>query len=251
MVPGKENSMNVIELVTDWLALPTTWSGSDSIPTRVAEHLLYSALAMLIAAAVALPLGTLLGHLHRGQTIVLTIANTIRALPTLGLLTLVVILSGIGFLPPLIALVVLAIPPMLVNAFEGVRNVDPAVVDAARGVGLRGPATLLKVEIPVALPIILLGVRLAAIQVISAATIAAYVGLGGLGRFIFDGLGRRDFGQVAGGSIVAAILAIATEIFFILLASAITSPGVSRNSRAALRGPFITSVLPLRKKTAT
>jgi osmoprotectant transport system permease protein len=242
--------MNVIDLVSDWFAQPSTWSGPDSVPTRVAEHLLYSAWAMLIAAAIALPLGTSLGHLHRGQAVVLTIANTIRALPTLGLLTLLVILSGIGFLPPLIALVVLAIPPMLVNAYEGVRNVDPAVVDAARGVGLRGPATLLSVEIPVALPIILLGVRLAAIQVISAATIAAYVGLGGLGRFIFDGLGRRDFGQVAGGSIVAALLAISTEIFFVVLASVITSPGVSRKSRTHLRGSSNPTVLPLRKKSA-
>lgn len=241
--------MNVVELVSVWFAQSTTWSGPDSVPTRVAEHLLYSALAMLIAAAIALPLGTHLGHLNRGQTVVLSIANTIRALPTLGLLTLVVILTGIGFLPPLIALVVLAIPPMLVNAFEGVRNVDPAVVDAARGVGLRGPATLLTVEIPVALPIILLGVRLAAIQVISAATIAAYVGLGGLGRFIFDGLGRRDFGQVAGGSIIAAVLAIATEIFFVVLASVLTSPGVSRKSRTPLPRPFNPSVLPVRKKS--
>lgn len=242
--------MNIVDLVSTWFAQPTTWSGPDSVPTRVAEHLLYSALAMLIAAAIALPLGTFLGHLHRGQAVVLTIANTIRALPTLGLLTLVVILSGIGFLPPLIALVVLAIPPMLVNAYEGIRSVDPAVVDAARGVGLRGPATLLRVEIPVALPIILLGVRLAAIQVISAATIAAYVGLGGLGRFIFDGLGRRDFGQVAGGSIVAAILAIGTEVFFVLLASAITSPGVSRRSPTTWRGTSTQSVRPLRKKNA-
>lgn len=242
--------MNVIELVNAWFAAPTTWSGTESIPTRIAEHLLYSLLAMLIAAVIALPLGTVLGHLHRGQTLVLTIANTIRALPTLGLLTLVVILSGIGFLPPLIALVVLAIPPMLVNAFEGVRSVDPTVVDAARGMGLRGRATLLEVEIPVALPIILLGVRLAAIQVVSAATIAAYVGLGGLGRFIFDGLGRRDFGQVAGGSIVAAALAIATEVLFVLVASAITSPGVSRRARLTTLGSLVRPILQTRKKSA-
>jgi osmoprotectant transport system permease protein len=242
--------MNVIELVNAWFAEPTTWSGTESIPVRVAEHLLYSMLAMLIAAAIALPLGSVLGHLHRGQTLVLTIANTIRALPTLGLLTLVVILSGIGFLPPLIALVVLAIPPMLVNAFEGVRSVDPTVVDAARGMGLRGRSTLLSVEVPVALPIILLGVRLAAIQVVSAATIAAYVGLGGLGRFIFDGLGRRDFGQVAGGSIVAAALAIATEVFFVLLAATVTSQGVSRRRRPGTPGALIRSVLQTRKKSA-
>ncbi|MGW6174114.1 ABC transporter permease [Arthrobacter sp. NPDC055138] len=220
--------MTVFELVGLWLASPSTWAGPESIPVRVGEHLVYSLLAMVIAATIALPLGATLGHLRRGEIVVLTVANSIRALPTLGLLTLVVILSGIGILPPLIALVVLAVPPMLVNVFEGVRAVDPVVVDAARGVGLRGFATLWRVEVPVALPLILLGIRLAAIQVVSAATIAAYVGLGGLGRFIFDGLGRRDFGQVAGGSIVAALLAVATEIFFVLLAASITSPGVSR-----------------------
>ncbi|MEA5456783.1 ABC transporter permease [Sinomonas sp. JGH33] len=242
--------MNLFDLVAAWFAEPSTWSGPDSIPTRVAEHLQYTALAMLIAAVIALPLGTVLGHLHRGQALVLTIANTIRALPTLGLVTLVVILSGIGLLPPLIALIVLAVPPMLVNSFEGVRNVDPSVVDAARGVGLRGTATLLGVEIPVALPIILLGVRVAAIQVVSAATIAAYVGLGGLGRFIFDGLGRRDFGQMAGGSIVAAVLAVATEVVFVLLTAFATSPGVSRRSRIGSLGSLVRFTLQPRKQIA-
>ncbi|OIH85104.1 ABC transporter permease [Arthrobacter sp. UCD-GKA] len=229
--------MNVFELMDTWLSLPSSWSGPESIPVRIGEHLFYCVIAMLIAGVIAVPLGAILGHLGRGEVVVLTIANSIRALPTLGLLTLMVILTGIGLLPPLIALIILAIPPMLINVFEGVRGVDPAVVDAARGVGLTPAATLVRVELPVALPLVLLGIRLAAIQVVSAATIAAYVGLGGLGRFIFDGLGRRDFGQVAGGSLVVAVVAIATEIVFVLGAWALTSPGVRQRRRFSFTGP--------------
>ncbi|PQZ93052.1 ABC transporter permease [Arthrobacter sp. MYb227] len=225
-----------MDLMNEWFAKDSTWNGAESIWARIGEHLFYSVIAMLIAALIAIPLGAVLGHLRRGEIVVLTIANSIRALPTLGLLTLMVILTGIGLLPPLIALIILAIPPMLVNVFEGVRGVDPAIVDAARGVGLTGTATLLRVELPVALPLILMGARLAAIQVVSAATIAAYVGLGGLGRFIFDGMGRRDFGQVAGGSLVVALLAIGTEALFLAVAWALTSPGVRQRKRLSLLG---------------
>lgn len=228
--------MNIFDLLSTWFAQPSTWSGPESIPARVGEHLVYCVIAMAIAAAIAIPLGAVLGHMRRGELVVLTIANSIRALPTLGLLTLMVILTGIGLLPPLIALIILAIPPMLVNVFEGVRGVDSSVVDAARGVGLKASTTLLTVEIPVALPLILLGVRLAAIQVVSAATIAAYVGLGGLGRFIFDGLGRRDFGQVAGGSLVVAVVAISTELLFVVAAWLLTSPGVRQRRRFTFFG---------------
>ncbi|MFJ2618007.1 ABC transporter permease [Glutamicibacter sp. NPDC087344] len=220
--------MSIVELVIQWFSQATTWSGPESIPIRLAEHLLYSFLALAVAAVIAIPLGLYFGHLRKGEIFVLTTANSIRALPTLGLLTLVVIASGIGILPPLIALVVLAVPPMLVNAFEGVRAVDHTIVDAAKGVGMTSRSILWKVELPVALPLVLLGIRLAAIQVVSAATIAAYVGLGGLGRFIFDGMGRRDFGQVAGGSIIIAIVAIGIEVVFIALAALVTSPGITQ-----------------------
>lgn len=243
--------MNPIELVSNWFRNPVNWSGASGIPSRVSEHLQYSLLAMVIAALIAIPLGLILGHLNRGEIVVLTIANSIRALPTLGLLTLLVILAGIGLLPPLIALIVLAIPPMLVNTFEGIRNVDRFTVDAARGIGLRGSSILWTVETPVALPLILLGVRLAAIQVISAATIAAYVGLGGLGRYIFDGLGRRDFSQVIGGSILVALLAIATELFFVALGSAVVSPGVTRRSKKLLTSPGLGIIPGVRRKATS
>lgn len=210
---------------------PANWTGPTGIPVRVLQHIEYSVLATAIAFVLAVPVGAILGHYNRGEIVVLTIANSIRALPSLGLLTLLVIISGIGLLPPLVALILLAIPPMLVNAFEGVRGVDRYVVDAARGNGIRGLGVLTSVEIPIALPAIVLGVRLAIVQVISAATIAAYVGLGGLGRFIFDGLGRRDFGQVAAGAVLVAILAVLAELLFIYLQRTIVSPGVTRREK--------------------
>ncbi|MGO1181606.1 ABC transporter permease [Micrococcaceae sp. AOP34-BR2-30] len=223
--------MTIFDLVIEWLSRDSTWAGSESIPNRVWEHLWLSGLAVLVAAAIALPIGLYLGHAKKGEILVLTTVNSIRALPTLGLLTLVVIISGIGLLPPLIALVILAIPPILVNAFEGVRAVDHSIVDAAKGLGMKSRAVLWTVEVPVAFPLIMLGIRLSLIQVVSAATIAAYVGMGGLGRFIFDGMGRREFGQVAGGSVVIALVAILLEGLLILATLMLTSRGVSRRTR--------------------
>lgn len=223
--------MTLFQQAIDWLTTSANWQGPEGISARLAEHVAYSLLAMAIAAVIAIPLGLLLGHFNRGEVAILTAANSIRALPTFGLLTLLVIVSGIGLMPPIVALVVMAVPPMLVNTFEGIRTVDRTVVDAARGLGLGHRRVLFTVEAPVALPLIMLGARLAVIQVVSAATIAAYVGLGGLGRFIFDGLGRRDFPQVAGGATLAALVAILTEVAFVLAARACVSPGISRRSR--------------------
>lgn len=227
--------MSIFGDVGRWFTDPANWSGADGIPTRVGEHLWYTLLALGIAACIALPLGLVLGHLHRGGVVVLSLANAVRALPTLGLLTLVVIISGVGLLPPLIALVVMAVPPILVNTYEGIRGVDPLLVDGARGMGLSGSRVLFGVEAPVALPLILLGVRLAAIQVVSAATIAAYVGLGGLGRYIFDGLSLRQYATVGGGAVLAAVLAVATEALLVLVSASAISPGVARRPRPLTR----------------
>jgi len=227
--------VSILGGVGSWLVDPANWSGANGIPTRVGEHLWYTLLALVIAAVIALPLGLVLGHTHRGGVLVLSAANTIRALPTLGLLTLVVIVSGVGLLPPLVALVAIAVPSMLINTFEGIRGVDPLLVDGARGMGLSEIRVLFRVEAPVALPLILLGVRLAAIQVVSAATIAAYVGLGGLGRYIFDGLSLRQYAVVGGGATLAALLAIGTEALLVLLTAATVSPGVARRPRPLTR----------------
>ncbi|MBX6384835.1 MAG: ABC transporter permease subunit [Microbispora sp.] len=205
------------------------WSGPDGIPARLLEHLEFSAAAFFVAALIAVPLGMLIGHTGRGALLVVVAANAARALPTLGLLVLVVLLAGVGtVLPVLIPLVVLAIPPILVNTYEGVRGVDADLRDAAYGMGLRGRQVLFQTLIPVALPLILLGLRLAAIQVVSTATIAAFVGLGGLGRFIIDGLATKTYADVIGGAVLVAALALAVQFVFVLLDRVAVSPGVRR-----------------------
>lgn len=213
--------------LVDFFGDADKWSGPYGIPVRLLEHLAFSGIAFLVAASIAVPLGLLIGHTGRGALLVVVSANAARALPTLGLLVLVVLLAGVGtVLPVLIPLIVLAVPPILVNTYEGIRGVDPDLRDAAYGMGLRGRQVLFQALTPVALPLILLGLRLAAIQVVSTATIAAYVGLGGLGRFIIDGIATKTYADVIGGAVLVAGLALAVQFGFTLLQRVIVSPGV-------------------------
>jgi osmoprotectant transport system permease protein len=218
--------MNIIRLVADWFTQSSQWSGPDGIPNRVGEHLYYSLLALLIAALLALPLGLLVGHTGRAAFAVVNSGNAARSLPTLGLVGLAVTVFGIGLTPTLLPLIALAIPPILVNTYAGIRQVDAEVRDAAKGMGMNGWQVLFRVELPAALPLIILGLRTAAIQIVSTATIAAYVGLGGLGRYIFDGLARREYEVMVGGAILAVALALLTEAAFTLAGRALVSPGV-------------------------
>ncbi|WP_449061081.1 ABC transporter permease [Planomonospora algeriensis] len=213
----------------EFLGDPANWTGADGIPARLAEHLEFAGLSLLLAMAVAVPLGLWIGHTGRGALLVVLSANAARALPTLGLLVLIVLLMGVGtIVPVLIPLVALAVPPILVNAYEGVRGVDPELRDAAYGMGLRGRQVLSGVLVPVALPLILLGLRTAAIQVVATATVAAYVGLGGLGRYVIDGLATQDYPRAVGGAVLVAGLALAVQGLFALLSRVSVSPGVSR-----------------------
>jgi osmoprotectant transport system permease protein len=222
---GEERRMNwLIEFFGD----PARWSGPYGIPVRLAEHLEFSLLALALAALIAVPLGLLIGHTGRGAFAVVIAANAARALPTLGLLVLVMLLAGLGTLPVLAPLVALAVPPILVNTYEGIRGVDPDLRDAAYGMGLRSHQVLGRVQVPVALPLILLGLRLAAIQVVATATVAAYVGLGGLGRFIIDGLATKDFPSTIGGAVLVVLLALAVQLAFTLIQRLAVSRGVSR-----------------------
>jgi osmoprotectant transport system permease protein len=223
-------AVNILRSIIAWLSDPVNWSGEDGIPLRLLEHVTYSAGALALAALIALPLGLWIGHTGRFSFLVVNLANAARALPTVGVLVLVVALVGIGFLPVLVALVALAVPPILLNAFEGVRSVDPTVPAAARGMGMRGSQILLRAELPSALPAILLGLRTAAIQTVSTATIAAYVSLGGLGRYVFDGMSRAEYDMVAGGGVLVALLAVVTEGLFTLLMIMLVSPGVRRRT---------------------
>jgi osmoprotectant transport system permease protein len=217
----------VLGRLVEWFSAPAQWSGPNAIPARVLEHLGYTLLAVVIAALIALPLGALIGHTRRGELAVVGVANGLRALPELGVLVLFVLLLGLGLLPPTLALVLLAIPPMLAGAYSGVAGADPGAVDAARGMGMRESQILLQVEVPSAVPLVLGGVRFATLQVIATATIAAYVGLGGLGRYILDGFSVRDYPQVLGGALVVAVLSIVVELVLQGLGRLVT-PGPDR-----------------------
>ncbi|MCW2880993.1 MAG: proline/glycine betaine transporter [Sphaerisporangium sp.] len=213
----------------DFFGNSANWSGPDGIPARLLEHIEFSVVALAFSMIIAIPLGLLIGHTRRGAVLVVVAANAARALPTLGLVVLIVLLVGVGTTwPVLIPLVALAIPPILVNTYEGIRGVDEDLRDAAYGMGLRGGQVLMKVLVPVALPLILLGLRIAAIQVVATATVAAYVGLGGLGRYIIDGLATKDFPSTIGGAVLVALLALIVQLIFSLLQRVMVSPGVSQ-----------------------
>ncbi|MFF9086711.1 ABC transporter permease [Streptomyces sp. NPDC014991] len=221
--------MNVLDFARSFFSDSAHWHGYDGIPTRFAEHLRYSLEALLIAAAIGLPVGLLTGHTGRGGNALALLATAGRALPSFGLLVLMFLWIGFGLLPVMIPLVVLAVPPILVTAYEAVRSVDPSPVDAARGMGMSETRVLLQVELPVALPLVLSGLRTAAIQIVSTATIAAYVSLGGLGRYIIDGLYQRNYDKVVGGATLVAGLALATLGLFWAAARLTVSPGVRRS----------------------
>jgi osmoprotectant transport system permease protein len=209
--------VSFLHFAWQWLTRAQQWQGSSGIPARLLEHLTYTGLALLIAALIALPLGVLIGHTGRGGFYVISVANFARSLPTLGLLVLAYIVTAGSSSAWLVPLAALAIPPILVNAYEGVLSVPADVKDAARGMGMTGPRLLRQVEIPIALPLILLGLRTAAIQVVATATLAAYIGLGGLGRYIIDGLASHDYAQVVGGAALVILLALAVQAAFVVL----------------------------------
>lgn len=209
-----------------WLSASQQWHGSGGIPDRVLQQLYYSGASLLVAALIAIPLGLLIGHTGRGAFLVVNLANAWRSIPTLGLLVLAVLSLGFSPLAWLIPLVVLAIPPILVNTYEGVAGIDPGLRDAARGMGMTSWQLVRKVEIPVSLPLIVLGLRTGAIFTVSTATIAAYIGEGGLGRYIIDGLASKDYSQVAGGAALVVVLALAVQALFVGLRRLVVPAGL-------------------------
>jgi osmoprotectant transport system permease protein len=210
--------------VVEWFTDPLHWEGSFGIPARLLEHLIMSAVSVAIAAAVAFPAGLYIGHRRRFEFLVVSVLNFGRAIPSFGLLFLFVLAFGIGLAYPaslrppiLFALVLLAIPPILTNTYIGVQTVDADAVEAARGMGMTEWDVLARLEIPLGAPLILAGIRTAALQVVATATLAAVVAGGGLGRFIVDGFATRNFPQIFGGALLVALLAILTELGFALL----------------------------------
>lgn len=203
----------IFSQVLDWLTDAANWTGRGGLLHRIAEHLRYTVAAVAGAAVVAVPVGLAVGHTGRGGTTVVGVANALRALPTLGVITLLSLQLGIlreG--PVLLGLGLLAVPPILAGAYAGVQSVDPAVVDAAAGVGMTSWQRLWRVEVPIAMPLLFGGLRGAVLQVVATATVAAYVGLGGLGRPLLDGLRVTDYPRVAGAAVVVAALAVLLDL---------------------------------------
>jgi osmoprotectant transport system permease protein len=219
--------MTFVEFLSD----PAHWTGPSGIPVRMLEHTWYTVLALALAAVIALPVGLLIGHTNRGAFFAINLGNAARSLPTLGVLIIVVLSTGIGLTPVLVALVALAIPPILTATYAGIRAVDPQIVDAARGMGMSPRQILFRAEVPVALPVIMSGLRSAALQVVATATIAAYVALGGLGRFVIDGLAVRSYGEMLTGAVLVAFLAITFDLVLAAVQRLAVSPGLTGRIR--------------------
>lgn len=229
--------MDLFSQTAAWLADPTNWSGAGGIPTRLVEHLAVSFAALLLAVAIALPIGLFVGHTRRGASVAVNVANLGRALPTLALITIflpvtVLVDPQLGFkvYPTLLALVVLGLPPILVNTYVGVSGVDADLVEAGRGMGMRETEILRRVEVPVAIPVIAGGIRSAASQIVATATLGAIFGGVGLGRYLVEGIAQNDNGMIFGGVTLVAVLSLATETVFALGQRRITSPELKTTS---------------------
>lgn len=209
-----------------WLAEPSRWSGPAGIPLRTLEHLGYTALGVLLAALLAIPLGLAVGHTGRFKGLAVATAGAARALPTLGLVTLFALLMGIGLTAPLLSFVILAIPSLLAGAYSAVESADRATVDAARAQGMTELQILTRVELPLGVPLLIGGVRGATVQVVATAMLAAYVGNGGLGRYIFQGLGSQNYPQMLAGSLLVIALALVLDLVLLLIQRLSTPRGL-------------------------
>ena len=214
--------MNYLRQAFSWLTDSSNWSGASGIPARIGEHLLITALVVGLAAAIAVPVGVLVGHTRRGAAAVGAVTGAARSIPTLGLLTVFGLAFGIGLKAPVLALVILAIPSLLAGTYAGIQAIDPAIPSAAKAVGMSPAQVIGKVEIPLALPVIVGGIRAAVLQVIATATLAAYISDTGLGRYLFSGLKSRDYTQMLGGAFVVILLALLMEVILASLQRAAT-----------------------------
>jgi osmoprotectant transport system permease protein len=226
--------MELVAGVVGWLLDPENWSGSDALPVRVFEHVQVSVAAVLVAALVALPLGVYIGHTNRLALLTVSLANIGRAVPSYALLAiffaLIIPVTNqifvFTFVPTFLAMTLLGIPPIVTNTYIGLREVDRELVESARGMGMREREVLARVELPVALPVILGGLRTAAVQVVATATLGAVIGGGGLGRYIVQGIARSDESRLLAGALLVALLAIGTEVAFGLVQRLVVSPGL-------------------------
>ena len=218
--------------VWQWFTDPANWSGPNGIPVRTWQHVVISVSAMLIALAVALPVGLILGHARKGTFVATNIGNIGRAVPTLGVLIILASIAaiGVGDLAAILALALFAIPPLLTNTFTGISGVDPEVRDAAVGMGMGGVAVLWRVEIPLAVPLLAAGIRTASVQVVATASLAAVVGSGGLARYVVDGFALQDTTLIVAGAILTAAISVAAEGVMALLQRVVTPRGMKADS---------------------
>ncbi|WP_416414574.1 ABC transporter permease [Pantoea sp. App145] len=228
----------------DWFADGAHWTGDGGLWVLIYQHLIYSAVALICTMIVAFPIGCYCGHTGKGERLLLGCANALRALPSFGLIIILVIVLGPVFtsdlafiIPSLIVLIALALPSIMLGIWSGITSIDRTVIDAARGMGYSDLRLLLTVELPCALPLIISGIRSATLQIISTATIAAYVSLGGLGRLIIDGRAQNDYPQMIAGAVLVALLALLVDCFFSLLIRIIVSPGILRRE-SLLKSPI-------------
>jgi osmoprotectant transport system permease protein len=210
--------MSAVTGAWQWLATGSHWTGPDGVQHRLAEHLYFSGVSLAIALVVALPPAVALGHYGKGGAVAVNVSNVGRAIPTFAVLTLLLFVIGSASdWPVIIALVLFAVPPLITNAYVGVREADRDVVEAARGMGMTGGQLLFRIELPLAFPLIWTGIRSAAVQVVATATLAAMAGFGGLGRIITAGFNRQITAQVVAGAVLVAVLALLVEGVFLAL----------------------------------
>jgi osmoprotectant transport system permease protein len=221
--------MHTFVEVLRWLTSGSHWVGSEGVPYRVLQHLEISGSAVALASVVAIPTGLFIGHTRKGQFLAVSTANIGRAVPSFAILSLAFILFlqlfpslAFGFGPTVVALFLLSVPPILTNTYVGVQSVDADTVEAARGVGMSEREVLMGLELPLAAPLIMAGLRTAAVTVVATATLAALIGGGGLGRYIIDGFHTNDTVQIVSGAVLVALLSILTEASFAALERAVT-----------------------------
>ena len=230
----------MLNAVIEWFSDPVNWQGENGVPNRLLEHTLLTVTATVLAVAIGLPIALWLGHIGRFGTLAVNISNVGRAVPTFALLLLLSLGPlGSGYLGPygraglatLVALVLFALPPVITNAYVGMREVDRDTLEAARGMGMSGGQLLRRVEVPLAMPLILSGIRLAVVQIWATATIAALVAGPGLGRIITLGFTRQDVAQVVSGALIVAVIALLLELLMVL-AQALLDPVERARSKA-------------------
>ena len=235
--------MKLLTGTIGWLLDPASWAGSQGILVRLLEHAAFSGISIAIAMAIAIPAGIWIGHTGRFASLGSNLANLGRALPSLAVIGIVLPITAsidpqLGFkvYPTLVAMVVLAVPPILVNAQAGIAGVDRDLVEAARAMGMTEGQIVRGIELPLATAPILAGLRSASVQVIATATLGAFFGGGGLGRFLVEGIAQRDDGMTFGGVVLVGLLALTVEGAFVVLQRVIRSPGLARmeGSRATI-----------------